>query len=170
MGLNLAPRGNAVTGIATIEDNKIRTFSVYKDNEILEIINRFKPEVIAIDCPLAVIEKEFRSAEKEMQQLGYLPKKLNSPELIEKEKRASSIKYTVENIAKVIECDIDITKKVLGVNNVKELKNVRFLNIVKNEHESNAVFAAVTALFYKEGAFEQFGDEEDGYIIVPKIG
>lgn len=169
IGITLAPFETSATGVATYEDGKIRTFSFYKDPDIMEVLNRFKPEVVAIDAPLYIVRKEFRAAEKEMQQMGYLMQPLNTHEMAERAKRASSIKYAIEGITKVIECRPGAVKKALKINSVKELKNVRFLNIIKNEHEADAVFAVITALFYKEGNYEQFGDEEEGYIILPKI-
>jgi len=169
VGISLAARPTNATGIATYEDGKINTYSVYKDENITEIVQRFKPAVVAIDAPLVVVEKPFRSAEREMQQFGYSLLPLNTPVMIELAKRASSLKYEIEGLTKVIECHPASTKKVLGINNVKELKNVRFLNIIKNDHEADAIFAAITALFYEEGSYEMFGDEEEGFIILPKL-
>jgi predicted nuclease with RNAse H fold len=169
IGIDLAARTTNVSGIATYEDGRIRTYSVYSDENILEIIKNFKPDVVAIDAPLVVVDKPFRSAEKEMQQLGYKLLPLNMPDMLDLAKRASSIKYAVENITKLIECHSSSTKKALNVNNTKELKNVKFLNIVKNEHESDAIFAVVTALFFKENNYDSFGDDEEGYIIIPKF-
>jgi predicted nuclease with RNAse H fold len=169
VGINLAPYENNATGIATYEDGKIRTFSVYKNVDVMEIINRFKPEVVSIDAPLHVVDKQFRAAEKEMQQMGYMMQPLNTHEMIERAKRASSIRYAIEGVTTVIECHPDSAKKTLKINSVKELKNVRFLNIVKNEHEERAILAIITALFYKEGNYDRFGDEDEGYITLPKI-
>jgi len=169
IGIDLAARTTNVSSIATYEDGRIRTYSVYSDENILEIIKNFKPDVLAIDAPLVVVEKPFRSAEREMQQFGYKLMPLNTPDMQDLAKRASSIGYAIENLTKVIECHPNSTKKALNVNNVKELKNVKFLNIIKNEHESDAIFAVVTALFFKEDNYNSFGDDEEGYIIVPKL-
>ena len=169
IGIDLAAHQTNATGVATYEDGKIRTYTVYKDGDIVEIINRFKPEVVAIDAPLVVVQKPFRSAEKEMQQLGYKLLPLNTPAMTDLAKRAYSLKYAIENITTVIECHPNSTKKALKVNDIKALKNVRFLNIVKNEHEADAIFAVITALFYKEGSYDMFGDEEEGYIMLPKV-
>ena len=168
MGIDLAAYATNATGIATLEDGKIRTYTVYKDENITELIRSFKPEVTAIDAPLVVVRKPFRYAEREMQEFGYLLLPLNTKPMLDLAKRAASLKYAVDNITKVIECHPSSTKKALKVNSVKELKNVKFLNIVKNEHEEDAIFAAITALFYKEGSYEQFGDEEEGFIVLPK--
>jgi predicted nuclease with RNAse H fold len=43
------------------------------------------------------------------------------------------------------------------------------MNILKNQQEKDAIFAALTALFYKEGNYSQFGDLEEGLIILPKL-
>lgn len=169
LGIDLSANETNASAIATYEDGKIRTFTMYKDKDLMDIISKFKPEVIAIDAPLHTVEKPFRAAEKEIQHLGYHLLPLNMPGMRALAKRASSIRYALEGTTKVIECHPASTRKVLGIEDPRKLKNVRFLNIIKNKHEEDAIFAALTAVFYSEGNYGQFGDEEEGYIILPKV-
>ena len=168
LGLDLSARETDATGVATYDGGRIRTFTVYKDKDIMELINRNKPEIVAIGAPLVVVNKPFRAAETELQHLGFQLTPLNTGGMHQLAKRAASIKYAIEATTKVIECYPSLTRQVLKISKAKELKNVGFGNIIKNEHEEDAIFDAITALFYAEGNYDQFGDEEEGYIILPK--
>jgi len=169
IGIDLAADEKNATGIAEYEDGKIRTFTVYKDKDILEVVEEFKPNLVVVDAPLMIVEKPFRSAEKEMQSLGYSLLPLNTEGMKELAARGVRLKNQIEKVCDVIECHPSSTKKALGVSTIHELKNVKFMNIVKNEHEIDAIFAAVTGVFYLDGLYQQFGDPEEGFIILPKL-
>jgi len=169
LGINLSATDSHATGIAIIDDNKIRTFTVYKNPEILEIIERFDPKVVCIDAPLHLSANPYRAAEKEILAMGYNPEPQNMGDNKLKIKRAIEIKSSTLHECEFIECHIDSVKKVLNVSEPKQLTNVRTMNILKNQYEKDAVFAAVTAMFYTEGSYEEFGDDDEGKIILPKV-
>lgn len=169
IGINLSATDEHATGIATIEENKIRTFTVYKNPEILEIIQRFDPEVVCIDAPLHLSENPYRAAEKEILAMGYNPDPQNMGDNKLKIKRAIEIRSSTLHECEFIECHLDSVKKALNISEPKQLTNVRMMNILKNQYEKDAVFAAVTAMFYIEESYEEFGDDEEGKLILPKI-
>lgn len=169
LGINLAASESNATGIAELEDNKIRTFSVYKDKDIKEIIERFRPDVICISNPITLSSTPFRIAEKEMIKMGYDPEPQNMGDNKQRIKRAIEIKAGSEQDSEVIECHLPSVKKVLNLEDPKQLNNVRIMNIMKNQTEKDSVFAAVTALFYEENMYEEFGDTEQGKVIIPKV-
>ncbi|HDQ59716.1 MAG TPA: DUF429 domain-containing protein [Candidatus Woesearchaeota archaeon] len=169
VGINLAPNESEGTGIAEYDDGKVRTFTVYKNTDILEVVEKFKPEVVSIDAPLVVVDREYRSAEKELQAMGYDTIQVNRPHIRQLASRGSHLKYSLDSKTKIIECYVSLTKKSLNIFDCSQLSNVRVMNIIKNNHEKDAVFAAVTGVFYKEGLCKEFGDEQEGYIILPVI-
>lgn len=169
IGINLSATEDHVTGVAQLEDNKIRTFSVYKDPDILEIINRFKPKIVVFDAPLVLSKEPYRCAEKEMVAFGYSPDPQNFEDLKTKIKRAINLRTSVEDHITFLETHLPSVKKALNVSDAKQLQNVRVMNIMKNQFEKEAVFAAVVGLFYSENMYEHFGDEESGYVTIPKL-
>ena len=164
IGVNLSASSEEGTGVAEYEDGKIRTFTVYKDKEIVEVVDRFKPEIVAINAPLFNKDSK-RSAEKELEAIGYTIDVSRS----DSANRGAHIKYKLEGKSKLIECDSELTKKSLAISDYSQLNNVRPMNIVKNEREKNAIISAATAVFFKEDLYEQFGDDEEGYVILPKL-
>ena len=169
LGIDLSADENTSTGIAELEENKVRTFTVRKDSEIIEIINLFKPNVVVIGSPLAISEEPFRAAEKEMQQLNYDVTNVNDPMVQKISKRASHIRYQMEKVCEFIETNLFFVKKILGIDHVNDIQTIRILNMVKNEKENNAVLCAATGLFYMDNNYNEFGEEETGKVILPKI-
>jgi predicted nuclease with RNAse H fold len=169
LGINLNANEELSSGVAQLEDGKIRTFSVYNDKDIYEIIERFSPDLLVINAPLHMSENPYRSAEKEMVVMGYNPDPQNMGNRKELTRRAVSLRVEYQQNFEIIECHVESTKKALGIDDVSKLKGVRMLNIVKNIGEKDAIFAAVTGFFYKSGQFTEFGDDEEGKIIIPKL-
>jgi predicted nuclease with RNAse H fold len=169
IGINLSATEDHVTGAAQLEDNKIRTFSVYKDPDILEIINSFKPKIVVFDTPLHLSKEPYRCAEKEMIAFGYNPDPQNMGDMKLRIKRAINLKTSIEDHLTFLETHLPSVKQSLKVQDAKQLQNVRIMNLMKNQFEKDAVFAAVTGLFYSENMYDQFGDEESGYVTIPKL-
>lgn len=169
LGINLSPDESAPSGMAQLEDNRIRTFTVYKDAEILEIISRFSPKVVVLDVPVFVPEEDFRPAEKEMQQLGYEVSPVGYGKTVKTANRASHFRHEFEGDITFVETKTDIAKKELGISDIKELKNVKILNIIKNDLERNAVVCAVVGAFFLENNYSEFGEAESGKVILPKL-
>jgi predicted nuclease with RNAse H fold len=169
VGINLAATEDHVTGVAELEDNKIRTFSVYKDPDIIEIIDRFKPKIVVFDVPLVLSKEPYRCAEKEMVAFGYSPDPQNFEDLKTKIKRAINLKTSIADHVTFLETHLPSVKQSLKVQDAKQLQNVRIMNLMKNQFEKDAVFAAVVGLFYSENLYDQFGDEESSYVTIPKL-
>jgi predicted nuclease with RNAse H fold len=169
VGINLATFDNHATGVSELEEGKIRTFSVYKDPDIIEIVDRFKPEVVVFDTPITLSTEPYRCAEKEMLSMGYEPEPQNMENNKHRIKRAINLKKNMDEHIKVIETHLPSVKKALNLDDPKKLQNVRVMNIMKNQFEKDSVFAAVTGLFYLDNLYHQFGDEEEGHVILPKL-
>lgn len=169
IGVDLAADEKNPTGIAELEEDKVKTFTIMKDSEIIDFIKRFKPNVVVIDAPLTTSEKPFRPAEREMQQLGFKLLPLNIPSMKKLSERGRHLKYIIKRFCEVIETHPNSAKKILGIKDAKELKKVRIMNIIKNEHEKDAIICAVVGVFYLENQYQEFGDEESGKIILPRV-
>jgi|GEM_PF-3149796 len=173
LGIHLASNPRDSSALAELEQNKIRTFTVRRDDEIIATFVRFSPDLVVFDSPLKPVEYEYRSAEKEMQSMNFTFHPMNNPEIQMLSKRGEKLKYLIENQlevrSKVIETNIEVVKALLKINSVKDLQNVKFMNIVKNEFEQKAVISAIVGIFYLENNYTQYGDDIDGYVIVPKV-
>ncbi len=180
LGLDLAGKPKNPTGWATLEGRHVKAGEVYTDKEIIGLVESKSPMLTAIDSPLSLPrEGLLRKADKEMIRHGYrvFPPRLPAMEKLTKR----AIKLT-EQITKrgfrVIEVHPTSTRKALGIP-TKEWRKIQDILAqigLKGEHERrtltpheiDAVTAALTARLHIEKATVKFGDEEEGYIIVPK--
>jgi predicted nuclease with RNAse H fold len=169
VGINLSANDSHVSGVAQLDEGKIRTYSVYKDKDIIELITSFKPEIVVFDVPLHLSEESYRSAEKEMFALGHNPDPQNMGDIKTRIKRAVNLKLEVADHIKFLETYLSAVKKILNVSDPKQLKNVRVMNLIKNDFEKNSVFVAVVGLFFSEDMYEQFGEEDSGLVILPRL-
>ena len=115
------------------------------------------------------MDKSFRSAEIEMRTQGFSVEPVNTEKMRKLAVKGIHIKRNVEKFSQVIESSASLVRQALKINSHTELNNVRFMNLVKNEHEKEAILAAITGVFYLDGLYHQFGDEKEGFVIVPKL-
>lgn len=169
VGITLSATDGHVSGVAQLDEGKIKTFSVYKDKDIVEIIDVFKPEIVVFDTPLHLSKEPYRCAEKEMIAFGFNPDPQNMGDIKQKVKRAINLKTQMDDHITFLETDLNSIKQSLKISDPKELQNVRVMNLIKNQFEKDSVFSAVSGLFYSENLYHQFGDDESGYLIVPKL-
>ncbi|MEM0216371.1 MAG: DUF429 domain-containing protein [Candidatus Bathyarchaeia archaeon] len=180
VGIDLAAKSENPTGWALWKDNVIKTTLMYDDEEILKEVTKTSPDIIAIDAPLTLPKKGlFRKADVELIKTGYrvFPPGLPSMRLLTL--RAMEINRLIaERGIKTIEVHPTSTRKALSM----PLKNPREVQKVFEElglngslkerlltaHEIDAITAALTAYLYLAGLTEIFGDEEEGYIVVPR--
>lgn len=180
IGLDLAGKNKNPTGLALLQGRRVQTSLIYTDTEILDAITQSNPELIAIDAPLSAPKKGFsRKADREMIKKGYrvFPPnftymkeltlravKLNK--LIE-EKKYRAIEVHPTSCRKALQMPlkewkaIQETLKTLGLKGTVETRQLI-------SHELDAVTAALTAKLHLNHKTELVGDDEEGYIIVPK--
>ena len=172
-GLDLAGKEKNKTAIAFYETST-RAFilkEAYKNEQIIKILEKFNPKVIAIDAPLTfpLSNKAFREAEKQLITKGFRPLPLNMPSMEILVKRAIKLKaHIFSNLKEVeiIECFASASLKVLYLNKLElEKKLKRKLD----KDDVDALACALTAYFYKKGNYEILGKKEEGTIILPKI-
>ncbi|MCX8150911.1 MAG: DUF429 domain-containing protein [Candidatus Bathyarchaeota archaeon] len=182
IGLDLAGKSKNPSGIAILEGRNLKARLVYTDTEILEVIEKNKPELIAIDAPLNTPLQGFsRKADRDMIKNGYrvLPPKLTFMNTLTsravklnkriKEKHYRTIEVHPTSSRKALQIalkdwkSIQETLKALGLQG--ELQTRRLIT-----HELDAATAALTARLHIDNRTDIFGDEEEGYIVVPKKG
>jgi len=180
VGIDLAGKQENPTGWALWENKRVKTSLFYLDNEILAGVAHSKPAIIAIDAPFTLPKKEiFRKADKEMIRKGY---RVFPPGLSAMRKltlRAMKInKLIAEKGYKAIEVHPTSTRKALNM----PLKDWREIQTILasiglegdlkvralTPHEIDAITSALTAYLYMQNQTEAIGDEEEGYITVPK--
>jgi predicted nuclease with RNAse H fold len=181
IGIDLAASSRNPSGWALLKGNTVKTSLVYTDSEILENIVRNHSALIAIDAPLSLSEKGafFRKADREMIRKGY---KVFPPNLPAMKKLALWTirlnRLTEKKRYKTIEVHPTSTRKALQMplRDWKAIQEVLKTLGLKGEletrplatHEIDAVTATVTAVLPLKSQTERVGDEEKGYITVPK--
>ncbi len=181
IGIDLAGSSKNPTGWSLLKDTTVKTLLLHTDNEILENTLRNQPTLIAIDAPLSLPKKGefFRKADREMIRKGYrvLPPNLAAMRklalraiklnrLIE-EKRYKAIEVHPTSTRKALQMpskDWKATQEILKTLGLKGELETRPLAT----HEIDAITAALTAALHLKRQTEQIGDNEEGYIILPK--
>ena len=180
IGIDLAGKPENPTGWALWINRRVKTSLVYRNNDILKGIARSKPAIIAIDAPLSLPKSGiFRKADKEMIARGY---RVFPPILQAMRKltvRAIEInKLIADKGYRAIEVHPTSTRKALNMPSKDWGKIQAILKSIGVEgdlkvrtltpHEVDAVTAALTAYLHMQSQTKTLGDDEEGYIIIPK--
>jgi len=180
IGIDLAGKPENPTGWATWENKKVETTLLYMDSKILEAIEQNKPEIIAVDAPFSLPKSGIlRKADREMIKNGYRVFPPTLPAMKMLTMRAMKLNRLIaEEGFKTIEVHPTSTCKALNMPPKDWGKIQTALTQIGLEgdpkvrtltpHEIDAVIAALTAYLYMRNQTEAFGDEEEGYIIIPK--
>lgn len=180
IGIDLAGKPENPTGWAVWENKKVKTKLIYTDEEIIEGITRSKPAIIAVDAPFTLPKSGiFRKADREMIRRGYRVFPPSLPGMKKLTTRAMKLnKLIAKSGYKTIEVHPTSTRKALSMpskdwGKVQTiLKGIGLEGDIKGRvltsHEIDAVTAALTAYLHMRSQTEALGDEEEGYIIVPK--
>jgi predicted nuclease with RNAse H fold len=181
IGLDLAGLSKNPSGIAYLKQRVVQTKLVYTDEQIREIIEDNKPNLIAIDAPLSIPKSGFsRTADRQMIKHGYRVLPPNFPHMQELTQRAVNLnKLLTEKTYRTIEVHPTSTRKALQILPSKDwraiqesLKQIGLKGNLQTQtlsnHELDAITAALTAVLYLKKQTEQIGEKEEGYIIVPK--
>ncbi|MEM0492456.1 MAG: hypothetical protein QXS02_00640 [Candidatus Thermoplasmatota archaeon] len=113
LGLDLAGKENNPTGICMLHDSDIIYKTVYSNEDILSLINYYKPDIIAVDAPLIKDTIKIRKSDLKMKKYGALPPTL--PGMTSLVRRAERIVSHLNNQYHVIEVFPTATAKILGV-------------------------------------------------------
>jgi predicted nuclease with RNAse H fold len=190
IGIDLAGSEKRNTGICILDENlNAKSFILKKDKEILDLVKREKPDLIAIDAPLTLprgrksIKKKsnihFRNCDKELFKLGikFFPITLGPMRMLTE--RGIKIRKILEKKYKVIEVYPGATQDILKIprkqkglrkllNGLKKL-GIKIERKKLNGDELDAITAAYTGYLFLKGKAIEIGNKNEGTIIIPKI-
>lgn len=160
VGLDLAGKPENPTGFCLLTDEGAQTKLLYSDKEIIEEIEKAKPEAVAIDAPLWLPKLHggklvpWRNCDQLLLKRGFRPLSPMLPTMQQLAHRAMKLVRELNARGyKSFETFPRATEKILGLS--KEPR--------KNQDEYDALLCALAAKAYLEGRYEDL----DG-IIVPK--
>ncbi|MCJ7450320.1 MAG: hypothetical protein MUP58_01115 [Candidatus Nanohaloarchaeota archaeon QJJ-9] len=167
-GLVITGEKEKPCGVAFLNDD-LESFSVTEDEEILTLMDKHKPDVIAFNVPLTGPGKTegFREDEEDLVDEGYsfLPPAVHDDMKLE---RAVFLKNSIkrmEFMPELVECRPELTSEILKVKSDAELEDRGFdPSPVSNVREFNAVLAAITAKLYSNDGCVDKG------VLVPEEG
>jgi hypothetical protein len=173
IGLDLAGLEKNPTGFCLLEEEIKEICLLYEDQEIIDKIERTKPDLIAIDAPLSLPrEGNLRKAEIDLRKLGI---KFFPPLLLGMKKltlRAIKLKNIIENKGfEVIEVFPGALYDVLKIPRKSKGELLKKFNASLNrkltDHEIDSIACALIGKLFLEGKFSKVGDEREGEIVIP---
>jgi predicted nuclease with RNAse H fold len=191
IGIDLAGSEKRNTGICILKENlEAKCFVVHKDQEILDLIEKFKPDLITIDAPLSLPKGRksldrrekihFRECDKKLFELGikFFPITLGPMRMLTK--RGIKLRRILEKKGyKVIEVYPGATQDILKIArknvSLKKLREgLKKLGIKIEERELthdelDAITAAFTGYLHLKGMSLSLGNEKEGVIVVPRL-
>ena len=174
VGIDLAGGDRRPTGWSCIKNGVVSFETLFQDEDILEGTVRVSPDVVAIDSPLSVPRLGImRDVDRRMVKQGYrvLPTLFPSMEVLTRRGMALARMLEKRGI-EVIEVHPRSSMKALLVNtsNWRGALDEMELSapvVSPNEHELDAIFAALTGIMYLKNKCESVVGE-DGSIVIPR--
>lgn len=180
IGIDLAADPKNPTCWASLKQKRVRTKLLHTDKDILRETLPAKPALVAIDAPLSMPRcGKARTADREMMHRCYrvFPPLFSTMRHLTDgaiglnkliaERGYKTIEVHPTSTRKALKMPIKATCKVQAILKTIGLKGEiesRMLTV----HEIDATIAALTAHIHTQGRTEAIGDEEEGYIIIPK--
>jgi predicted nuclease with RNAse H fold len=189
LGIDLAGSEKRKTGICILDEKLIaNSFFVFSDKEILDLIEKEKPDLIAIDAPLSLPKGRkslkrkskihFRECDRELWKLGIKFFPITLGPMRKLTERGIRLKKILEKKYKVIEVYPGATQDILKIprkqKGLRKLKRglerlgIKILKKNPNGDELDAITSAFTGFLYLKGKYVAIGDEKEGQIILPK--
>lgn len=155
LGIDLAGKEKNETGICLLTEKGSSAKIVFSDNEILEEVEKTKPDLIAIDAPFSFpTQGYFRDSDILLKRSGFKPLSPLFPGMKPLVKRAIKLVNILSKKYRVIEVFPSATEKILELEKKKRA----------NPHEYDALLCALTGKYYLEGKYNAIGKEK---IIIP---
>ncbi len=152
---------------------------LYADDDILFETLGAKPDLVAIDAPLTLPERgALREADREMQRRGYPVLPLLFPGMKELTLRAIRLTEALRREqVRVIEVHPASSRKALQMP-LKDWRRIQEIFVEMglggdwekrplSTHELDAVTAVITAHLHVKEKTEGFGEQKEGFIMVP---
>jgi predicted nuclease with RNAse H fold len=188
LGIDLAGSEKRKTGICILNEKlEANCFCVFKDKEILNLIEKEEPDLIAIDAPLSLPKGRkslkrkskihFRKCDKELWKfkIKFFPITLGPMRKLTE--RGIKLKKILEKKYKVIEVYPGATQDILkiprkqkGIEKLKkglEKLGIKFFKKNLNGDELDATACALTGILFLKGKTIALGEKDEGKIIIP---
>jgi len=189
VGVDLAGLESRPTGICVLKYDFIKALTVYRDEEIMDVIIGENPNVIAIDAPLSLPKgKNFNSkycirvCDRELMKMGIRFFPLNFKWMRNLTVRGIRLREKLMNMNfKVIETYPGGAQQILNLPRVK--RNKEYLRLKLKEmfnlkgdidredltpHEIDAITCAIVGKLYLENNYIAIGDPDEMIMILPK--
>lgn len=184
VGIDLAGSERRPSGFCVMRNLMASTKILFKDREILEEVWKANPSVIAIDAPLSFpkgkISSHMRECDKQLVRMGIriFPPMLGPMRMLTT--RGVNLREKLERKGfRVIEVYPGGAQDVLGIPRKRGGKDRLLAGLVRlgirgiartaTHHELDAATSAYVAFLYLRGEYEEYGDPEEGVIIMPKL-
>lgn len=185
MGVDLAGSVRRATGVCILRGMTARAYVAHSDEEILDAIERAKPELVPIDAPLSLPPgrktihdrrgEHLRECDRELQRrkIRFFPITLGPMRMLTE--RGMALKTKIEALGyRVVECYPGAAQDIWGLPRQHrdreglvrglEALGVRGLNAELTGDELDAVTAALVGRWFLEGRGEMLGGA-DGIVI-----
>lgn len=182
MGIDLAGKQGNPSGICFLNKNKPSFLTIFSDEEIMDYIFKNKPSLILIDAPLSLPRGRcclsnkcscsqngghFRAAEVEMRKYGRtLPLTFRGMRMLTE--RGIELKDKLNKDYKVIESHPRTIQKILGIKKAQDFQKYFKLDSCSSQHEFDAALLVLCGVFYIKCKYMEFGNLDEGVIILPK--
>ena len=196
VGIDLSGSEKRKTGWALLEGRKVETKVLKTDEEIVNVSTSSDPDLISIDSPLSLPKgrdctedscdcRKFgitREAERILRKRGVyvFPSLIRSMQPLtergirlreEFEKMGYSV---IESYPGAAQDVLRIIRKKISLKDLKQgLVDYgvrgKFVERVVTHDELDAITSALVGYFYLGGVYEALGNEEEGYLIIPKV-
>lgn len=179
VGIDLAGKPERPSGWALLRGRRVTVKELYADDEILFETLGAKPALVAIDAPLTLPGSgALRKADREMQRRGYPVLPPLFPAMKELTLRAIRLAEALRREqVRVIEVHPASSRKALQMP-LKDWRRIQEIFVEMglggnwekrplSPHELDALTAVITAHLHLKGKTEGFGEQKEGFIIVP---
>lgn len=156
VGLDLAALSKNPTGFCLVNKEPI-TKLLYPDEEIIDEIEKCKPNIVAIDAPLSLPKgraKE-RKVEKQVRKLGIGILSPSLPAMRQLTLRAISLKKKFNSRSIIVIETFPHAVSQLNRLIAEKVARLKF----KTKHERDACICALVALAYINGKAKKLGDQ-----------
>lgn len=145
--------------------DKLQTYAFKTNEELLELIAKHDPRVIAFDAGTETSMKEFNKNEEELKEEGhsFVPTSHEPRRSKRVEALKTSILHNTDKQVEVIRFEPKITADELALHDDSGLEALGIdPSGIESAGEFDAVLGAVTSRFYSQNQFEDYG------VIVPE--
>lgn len=197
VGIDLTGSEDRPSGFCLMKNNYITTYQINKDDDMIDIIKNFKPDIVSIDSPLSLPKgrisvfdddpgrDEFgilRVCERILKTRGVnaYPTLLPSMQKLTKRGIELSIKLrslgvpVIESYPGVVQDIIGLPRKQASLTLLKKGLGIfglkgKFLKENVSHDEIDAITSALVGMFFLSGDYEAIGSLEENLMIIPDL-